>query len=163
MQERQTDSMENQKNDYCKLDTIDGSASQPCAPIEGALMACWKKWRMEVVCWSLRASVACVFAGLSWARSYIVTTAWLVRSSRVSDPVSPKWPHGVGENIPCILFFRRIEHFHHHILNQLAYIVILNLYMFHASMEHLIFSNGHATLVVVSQHNRLILLHSHVL
>ena len=40
MQERQPDSIENQKNDYYKLDTIDGGASQPCAPIEGALMAC---------------------------------------------------------------------------------------------------------------------------
>ena len=40
MQERQTNSMENQKNDYYKLDTIDGAASQSCAPVEGALMAC---------------------------------------------------------------------------------------------------------------------------
>ena len=40
MQERKMDCMENQKNDYCELDTVDGSASQPCAPIEGASMAC---------------------------------------------------------------------------------------------------------------------------
>ena len=92
MQERQTDSIENQQNDYCKLDTIDGGASQPCAPIEGASMGAGNNGGQRLYAEGLGSLQLVLIQGFH--ELALIQPPHHAKSSWVPDPVGLEWSSG---------------------------------------------------------------------
>ena len=72
-------------------------------------------------------------------------------------------PKSLREDIYAIVLCGAILQLYDSILDELSYIVILDLYVLCTSMEHRILCDGHATLIVAFQNRRIFDWNSYVL